>query len=992
MPKSGTLRQPVDGVFRLSAFFTIPAPLPFLRTLAEGLLREDNGDPLALARKVILLPSRRACRMMRQAFLQAAPDQILLLPKMRPLDGTEDSVLDLRIDGHSAVDIPPAVSGMERRLLLLPIILKFMDIPLEQAIRLADSLLELLDSLHIEQRSADSLKGLVSGNRELAAHWQRITQFLDILITLWPGILAEQQRLDPQERINRLIAAQAALWRAAPPPEEIIAAGVMWVRPATVELLRVIAALPRGRIILAGLDQAMDEDSWQALDANHPQYALRTLLERLEVPRESVQPFLPDEPDSPRLHLLREAMRPAATCDRWRALPSFAPDSLKGVIRLDAPTPHDEAQAIALIMRHTLDTPRRTAALVTPDRGLARRVMAALHRWGIDVNDSAGQPLSLTPVGGFLRLLAEMVAADFAPYPTLACLKHPLAAAGQEMSAFRAAVRRLETEALRGPRPAPGLAGLKAAVADHADLQAMLARLEDSLAPFLSPMAQPSVPLPDLLEGHLRAAEALATTADRNGALRLWQGEAGEAMAQTLRELQAALPLSAPYLPAVTPAHYPAVFTSLLLGTVVRPVWGKHPRLFLWGPLESRLVQADVMILGGLNEGTWPAAPAADPWMSRPMRKDIGLPAPEEALGRAAHDFTQAFAAPTVVLTRSERVDGTPTVPSRWLARLDAVMKAAGLSFDPDGPPWLHWQAMLDQVPPHPAATAPQGTPPLSLRPQRLSVTDVELLKRDPYALYAKKVLKLHCLDDLDAVPSAADYGTLVHAVMREFIGTPGPRTQERLEQIVQTHLNQSILNPTQRMLWAAQIRAALPAILACETDHSAVESWCEVKGETTIGPLTLTAWADRIDRTEDNTLTVIDYKTGSVPPVRDVQAGMAPQLPLEGLIAEQGGFADIPAATVSSLQYWSLKRDGKPRPAGGKDSKAPSTPNLIAAAQTDLEALIEDYLKHQKPYTAVPNPRFAPRYNDYAHLERQDEWLSPSDDGDNDTAEEAGA
>ena len=401
--------------------------------------------------------------------------------------------------------------------------------------------------------------------------------------------------------------------------------------------------------------------------------------------------------------------------------------------------------------------PARTAALVTPDRALARRVAAELERWGIEVDDSAGTPLAATPPGTFLRLLAEAAAEGLAPLPLVALLKHPLAAAGEEPPAFRHDGRLLELAILRGPRPAPGIRGLRAALRALGDegsrktLAKLIDRLEAALGPLVKLLGRRALAAPRAVQAHIAAAEALAATAQLAGAERLWAGEAGEEAAGFVAELERA----ALRIRRLEGSAYPAFFASLLGERQVRPRYGRHPRLFIWGPLEARLQHADLSILGGLNEGTWPAAATVDPWMSRPMRAAFGLPAAERRIGLAAHDFAQASAAREVVLTRALKVEGTPTVPSRWLLRLEALLRAAGTTLETAAPArWLAWHKALDEVPGPPVPAAPPAPrPPLAARPRRLSVTEIETWMRDPYAIYARHILSLKALDPLDADP-----------------------------------------------------------------------------------------------------------------------------------------------------------------------------------------------------------------------------------------------
>ncbi|HYN38081.1 MAG TPA: double-strand break repair protein AddB, partial [Rhodospirillales bacterium] len=536
--------------------------------------------------------------------------------------------------------------------------------------------------------------------------------------------------------------------------------------PATADLLAVIARLPQGAVVLPGLDTESDEATWRAIDAGpddpgyalaqaHPQFGLAHLLRRLGIGRAAVRPW-----PSPgvagagpsRARTLARALAPASCTEALRGAPIDAA-GFAGVTLLQAASPEEEARSVALVMRRTLEEPGRTAALVTPDRTLARRVGAELTRWGIAVDDSGGRPLAETPPAAFLRLIGRMVAETFAPVPLLAALQHPLAAGGRAPAAFRANVRALERLALRGLRPAPGIDGLRRVLTtvkgDASRAAFLLDTLDSAVAPLVALFNQGAVSLAAILAAHGQAAETLARSNTETGAARLWAGDDGEALAGFVAELADA----ARHDPPIAPADWPELLDVLLAGRVVRPRWGRHPRLAVWGPLEARLQCADVMILGGLNEESWPPATHAGPWMSRPMLQDFGLPLPERRIGLSAHDFCQAFAAPAVWLTRAERREGAPTVPCRWLLRLKALLHDSGWpeASAERAAPILHWQRLLDAPATIAPVRPPAPTPPLAARPRALSVTQVETLIRDPYAVYARHILRLRPLDLLDA-------------------------------------------------------------------------------------------------------------------------------------------------------------------------------------------------------------------------------------------------
>ena len=991
--------------------WTIAPGRPFVDDLAAELLRRHGGDLLALSRVTVLLPTRRACRSLREAFLRAAADRPLTPPRMEPIGDIDAEALSVTVQDlpglADRLDLPDAVSGARRQLLLAKLILARGDLGLtvEQALWLAADLARLIDEVHTHRLDFDRLHDLVPD--ALARHWQDTLRFLEIVTAFWPAVLADEGMIDPAARRNLVLNAQAEAWQRRPPNHPVIAAGSTGSIPATADLLAVVARLPRGEVVLPGLDRDMDEESWAALDDPHPQFGLKRLIEKIGVARSTVRdwPGPPaDDPAPDRSALVREAMRPAATTDAWRrsgpvvGSPTggkpLGAAALDGLSRIDAPTAREEAAAIALVMRHALETPGRTVALVTPDRGLARRVAAAMDRWGVQVDDSAGRSLADTPVGSYLRQTAVAAAERFAPVALLSLLKHPLASGGEPTPAFRAHVRALERAALRGPRPAPGLAGVVDALRrasvdrfarprDRDRLIALAARLQDLARPFVERLSGPPPPLPDLLRDHIAFAEALAADDETTGADRLWRRDDGEAAAELINELASA----AQDFPNVDGSAYPGLFDALIAGRMVRPRYGDHPRAMIWGPLEARLQCPDLVVLGGLNEGTWPATPPVDPWLSRPMRADFGLPPPERRIGLSAHDFAQAFSGPAVVLTRAQRVDGAPTVPSRWLLRLDAVLAGAGLALS--GPSqWGGWAAALDAPDAVSPVPPPAPRPPVAARPRRLSVTEIGTWMVDPYAIYARHVLRLAPLDPLEADPGAAERGSAIHGALARFVAATAEYeddlpadAEDRLLALGRDAFAELAASPSVVSLWWPRFERLAGWIVEAERTYRSMARPLvqEVPGQVVMDvagrPFTLIARADRIDRFADGGLSIVDYKTGQVPAESVVALGYAPQLPLEAMIAAAGGFAGVDAAPVRALAHWRLTGGTPPgeiRQTGGGPSALDA---LVADAADGLRRLVARFDDPATPYRSRPRADAGPRFSDYDHLARVAEW-----------------
>ncbi|MGC2409249.1 MAG: double-strand break repair protein AddB [Methyloceanibacter sp.] len=1019
--------------------YTIPPSAPFLTTLARAVLNGDlpcpggvKPDPLTLPRATLYLPTRRAVRALRDAFLDVGGARATLLPNIRALgDPDEDAVIifgaeDGSEDGVAGAAAAPAIGALPRRLALMRLILAWGQalrkeaiadpsslepIPLAstpaQASYLAADLANLMDFIESEEVDLASLQDLVP--KAYAAHWQLTVDFLKIVTEHWPSHLREKGLVSPAARRNALVGLEAARLASNPPLGPVIAAGSTGTVPATARLLEVIASLPNGAVVLPGLDLSLDPESWASLPKHpeHPQAGMAELLAELGVTRAEIAYVPGSQPSArerSRLGFVAEVLRPADSTDRWQQFlrdgadgrPAALENALAGIETLEAPTAHDEAEAIALILRSVIETPGKTGALVTPDRTLARRVAARLKSFNLVIDDSAGVPVTRTVPGAFLDLVLSAVESDFAAPALMALLKHPLTLLGRRPADIRAAARVLERGAFRDIYVGQGLAGvaeaLRAARADgkrrrrqitEDEHQATMRLIEDfrvAIAP-LSALFHDRSPhsAARLAEAHSAAVEALAR--NHNGSSSgLWKGDAGEALSVGLAELIAegdSLTVSA--------ADYGPFYRSLLAGRVARPRGPAHPRLFIWGPLEARLQQPDVMILGSLNEGVWPRPQEASPWLSRPMAEALKLPPPERRIGLAAHDFAQCLGAPTVYLSRAVKVDGVPTVPSRWLQRLLALVEGLEHSIAPEQP-WVEWARTRDMVPVFAPAAPPKPCPPVEARPRRLSATRIERMLANPYEIFARDILRLQALKPLGSLPDAALRGQIVHHALHDF----ALRHPDRLPDDIATELIASAdtlfaaLGGSHRVeaFWRPQFErfARWFALTEPARRTGIVKVEAEVEGSLDLAVargFRLTARADRIDLCEDGQVLIYDYKTGTLPPTKHVDTLFAPQLPLEAAIAAGGGFGTLGPRAVHDLRYIqaSGRRDGgKEQPAGQSDPA-----RLAAKALADLTKLIERFDRADTPYEVKRRPGAAFRrgydYDEYAHLARLAEW-----------------
>jgi ATP-dependent helicase/nuclease subunit B len=976
-------------LFSGARWFNIPAHRPFVDDLARGLHAALSPlGPDALSQAVVLVPTRRAVRALTEAFLAAGDGRAILPPQMRPLGDLEQGEPPFE-PGDLALDLPPAIEPLKRRFELMSLV-QALDSYVPggvatpaAALELGDALGALLDGMAIEEVAiTDQLAGLVDG--ELAEHWQVSRRFLEEALRLWPERLGALGVSDVSERRVTLLRKLAEQWTDAPPKGVLVAAGSTGTAPATRALLRAVAGAPQGCVVLPGLDTHLADQAWAKVDAQHPQGALKVLLETAGVAKAEVATWPVsgnvDMTGHWRRRIVNEALRPAEETADWlrvigdlRAQGAGGGDPIaQGLADLSLVAARDEAEtatAAALLLREVLETPDRTAALVTPDQGLARRVSAVLARWGVIADSSAGADLAGEPCGVLAGLVARAAADPLAPVTLLALLKHPFSQLGDPAT--------FEEKALRGARAADW-AALKARLAEPSQAE----RLEAALAPLNVETLTPA----HWAERVAQVMETLAAdeAGDTGG---LWAGPAGDATSRLL----AGLIRDAAGFSPVNARQFADLFQKLIDGETVRAGSGAHPRIRILGAIEARLVRADRLVLAGLEEGVWPAGAPLDPFLSRPMRQMLGLPSPERRIGLAAHDFAQAACAPEVILLHSERRDGSPSVKSRWLWRLETLARGAKVDL-PDRRDVIAWAGGLDAAKLYQPWPRPAPRPPVADRPRSLFVTRVEALTRDPYSIWARDILKLRVWRRPDEAVDVRVRGTAIHEAFEGFLTAHPtdlpPDAEAVFADLYLSALAREGMPPEGLAREAALAAQAARWVVALEEDRRADGRVIHVEHSGTItfptqgGPFTLSAKADRIEATPDGLGHVLDYKTGKAPSKEMVQTGFSPQLTLTAAILGRGGFARIGPLRPAELTY--LEISGRDPPGrietraapDGDGEKMLNTADAAEAALAGLVALIERYEDPKTGYASRTAPQFVHLYqSEYDHLARVFEW-----------------
>ena len=1025
--------------------FNIRSGAPFLDVLVDAFLEgrlgfaEDMANPAVLARTTVYLPTRRAARAFTRLLAARFDGRPLLLPKVVPLGDVDEAEMSL-IAGDavaSSDQVPPAIDPLRRRLELTrlvmacgrtvnrqalrldPLTAPLMPATLADAFGLAGDLSALLDQLQTEGIAYEALRKLDTANFDQL--WQVTAFFLDVLGEAWPAFLDQERLSDPATRRNLLLDAERRRLVEEAATGSIIAAGSTGTVPATARLLRAIARLPHGAVILPGLDMTLDETSWDAIGAesapapSHPQFALKHLLGMMEAGRSDVRELssVPDGAGVLRARVAQEALRPSATSEAWLSLDERVPDeqmatAFAGLTAVEADDERAEALAAAIAMREVLETPGKTAALVTPDRGLAERVAIELQRWGIKVDDSAGRSLFRTAAGHLSALILDIVQSDYSAGTVLALLNHPMTHLGLPQATVSRAACALEIGAVRGIVLKPGIAGLRAALMDaperakdrYAPLprkilgatdldcaEIVLANAEAALRPLVDALAGKEPDLAGIAQAHRQAFLAILATE---------QGDDDQAgLEQPLPpDAESALALFDTILNAggthdllENAGSYADIFEALSKESVVAAQGTGHPRLKIWGLLEARLLHADRLVIGGLAEGVWPPATRTDAFLNRPMRQQAGLSSPEQRIGQTAHDFVQAIAAPEVILTRARKSAGADTIPSRFWQRLQAVSGENWTAAVARGDHLLQLANALSQPDRIEPRARPEPRPVARLQPASLSVTEIETLYRDPYAIYARHVLKLDPLEDFVLEPTAADRGTLLHAIIEQFARTyPDQLPADPYGQLLQIGrrcFDEAHDTPEVEAFWWPKFRDMAAKFIPWEerrrADLASINTEVSAGYDFSLpegGQFRLRAKADRIETTRVGRLRIIDFKTGKAPSARQIEKGFAPQLTLQAALAIRGGYKGIGKRPVERSIYVELL---------GKEAKLKELPALKDAptpdtAEQHLEKLLKQIALFRAgmlafvPHRAVEKVSYARPYDQLARVK---EWTA---------------
>ncbi len=903
--------------------YNIAATKDFHAFLAEKYANEFIDNPLGLSDVLFLVPSRRAVGSLRNAFLQVFNLRPMILPQIKAVSDFDEDELLLKIDDFA--NVMPAIDKDERLFNFIKLIMTKNNVNLPQAYYLSIELASFLDEANNLGVDLANLENIVAD--DYAEHVKDMLSFLRIITKSWPNILCEYGKIDASERQSQILALAAKNMNNS--KQKIVVAGVSAPFVCIKEFLR---TLDNADIYFYGVDMVLPAPDWDVINETHPSFENKMMMEHLGVKRsDMINVFEPSKKEE----FVSELMRPAITSEKWQNINQDLITCFNDFNVIEAENMAQEALIIALIIKKHLDE-NKDVALVSPDRGLSRRVCAELKRFDIEVDDTAGRPLSSTPLGAFMRLILLNVINDCDVVSFLSLIKHPY-------FADKSFVKEYEKKVLRKKQK-------------DEELSMMANAIKDKL------VLPQRASLKEMMSEHIKLCQAFCE--------KLFVKEEGRVATQLFSEILEKSEL----IDAIDVAEYQEYFESVLSGAMVRNTYAAHPKVKILGPIEARFNKYDVTIIGACVEGVWPLAANANPWLSESMKKQLGLKTHSYNVGIYSFDFAASLLSKKVYVTHSLKSGGAPQVKSRFLLKLEALGKLLGYK-DEKKEEWIYKKVaqIINQPTNNINIEPPAPKPPLYARPQEISASQIEVLIKDPYQIFAKKILGLYMLDDLKQEPDIKDYGTIIHKILEIFYKkypTVFPQNaKEELLAIGQEVFEQNKLSQELLIFWQEKLNKIVDWLVEVENKYCVDVSkrYSEISASINLANFVVKAKADRIDVLTNGQINIVDYKTGQIKSKSQIYSGYAPQLPAEGII-----FEDHLKTDVANLIYWQL---GKKQALYNDNLE-----ELFLKAKEQLLALISAYGDEDMPYHSYVDANNMPKFSDYEHLSRFKEWAVKGD------------
>ncbi len=963
--------------------YNIPPGSQFLENIAHGIFAKYGHNPLLMSDIRIFLPNHRSCQKLRSYFSNQASDKAIILPKIHTIGDIGEENFILKSQNNLTT---PIQSFSKQYVMLANIIITWHKergekIHYNQAINLAIELSKFASEVERQQISWQTLQQITP--EDLAEHRQEIIDFMEIIFSLWPKELQKHKLADINTYKNDAILNLSQYWQENPIQTPVFIAGSTGSIKATASLIKTIASLPHGYVILPGLDKNVDANYWHNIQETHPQYNLKKLIEYINIQRDDIKIWPYINRVINRDVITAEITRPANTNINWHNI-QIPQNEYDNIFILNTNNIPEEANTIAIILRETIEQPNHTAVLITNNKVLARYVENILKKWDIIVDNSHGNNLSSSSVCIFLRLIISLAENPSSLTSFLACVKHPFSCFGENKITITNILNNIEIKYLRGVKIIHDLSDILNLITNDTISLNLSEKIVNILTSFTKLFKEKNVSFKHLLQEHIKLAEAMASTNTASGNTILWQNESGKQSLEFIKELME----SADEIGVITPKQYLNIFDTLISGKIYHEKKNNTSRIIILSPIEARMLSFDTVILGDLNDGSWPQIPDTGPWMNRIMRKNFHLPSPDVQIGQSAHDFIQHLNSKRVIITRSKKSGKSNTKPSRWLQRMETVYRAANISEErSNNIPYLYWARQLNSPTLITSIPPARPNPPLATRPHEISISMVEELIRNPYAFYAKQILKLKKLEELEAQAGPKEFGILIHNIIQQF--TLNYKLIDKanyasfLEDTFKNFIKSSNIQKAIENAWWPKFKIYANILAEKASTWQGVEIYPEINGkmQTKLANgniITLKCRADRIEIAQEK-IRIIDYKTSSEYPNIEEQAltGMLPQMPLQGLIAKSGGFCGIDGM-AEALIYWFIgtDRNGNLLISERNVFNTISLEEGLAICEESYIKLLNTFFANQNAFLSAPNPKMSPKYNDYEHLARNKEFM----------------
>lgn len=936
-----------------------------LERAAKAMAALTHDNPLALIHHTLFLPTRRSARAFEKCLAAHTEHGLFSPPRIIALTDFPPEAFDCE---QSAI-LPTAT---ERHLLMVELLRgKHFDAllgeqkSLPQLLSHASALLDQIDELFLFEVPQDNLSSLV--RHDLPQNQIQALRVLHQVYSEWEPFLKRQGFCDPTQM--RVVRYREYIKTLRDYPHPVIALGIEAAYGFVRDLLKAIMKTRGGAVILGGPEDG-ELSRRDSEKAHHPDFHLNRLLESMGCERSTLS-FINSTKEHPRRLLLEGVFQNHTNVTTSGPLKE---EETKNLFLLESGTLFEEAEAITLMMAEAVVDPLKTVALVTTNQTLTAYVMALLERFGIKADHSKAHAFRSTPLGRLLLLVASFLVSPYSPVTLLSLLKHPYVSLDQGRLSVLALARFLENNVMRTDRMVRGERDLfiKTMPEGEKALLTKLLNMKERGQNLLHGKEPTSLAQALLLLQSSLEELCFKTTLEGIGSI--YDTPEGEKFKGWIASVMVS-PLGKTTLEM---QHFPSILRELMDAIPVSKAWGYHPRVFILGPLETRLLSFDRVILADFNEGRWPRKSSDAVWMNQRMRQDVGIVSDVIQMSQEADDLRALLSLKEVFITRALRVDGSPSVPSRWLLRLQAfcTQKNVQLSSVDHYKEWarLIWHEPLKKVNPllRPLEK-PMALPPLGARPKRLTISGLNLLKRNPYAFYVNSILKLNALKPLIHQLDALQFGVRLHQVLADalILEDSGSRlTHDVLNALGGRIFASYTSSPLWRYFWQHRLNECFDHFLSLDKNlsYAPQKRFGEVKVtfpfHTDFGDFEIIAKADRLDLITPHGAVLIDYKTGRTPTASSIKKGEDIQLALEGVMVNEGAFRICDAQVTKGLEYWDLKN--------GRRVSVEEVDTVIGNAESALIELLEQYYKVGAAYKI----NFDHLSDEIRHFSRWEEWI----------------